>query len=93
MTATNGKEAIRLVKKKIPEVVILDIMMPELDGIQTLKRIRRFNKKLPVFMLTDYGDEKKLATTTKLGISGFIQKGTKFGKASDLVRVALRGQK
>ena len=93
ITATSGKEAIRLTKKEIPEVIILDIMMPEIDGIETLRRIRRFNKKIPVIMLTAYGDEDRLAKTKKLGIAGFIQKGTEFESASSLVRVALKGQK
>lgn len=93
LTATNGKEAIRLVKKEVPDAVILDIMMPEWDGIETLKRIRRFNKKLPVLMLTAYGDDEKFAGARELGISGFIPKGSKFESASELVRIALKGQK
>lgn len=93
LTASNGKDAIQLVKKKLPDAVILDIMMPEMDGIETLRRIRRFNKKLPVLMLTAYGDKERFVTTRELGISGFIQKGTELRRTSDLVRVALKGQK
>jgi len=93
LTVTNGKEAIRLVKKEVPDAVILDIMMPEMDGIETLMRIRRFNKKIPVFMLTAYGDEERFEKTRKLGISGFIHKGTEFENASEFVRIALKGQK
>ena len=93
ITATNGKEAIRLIKKEIPEAIILDIMMPEIDGIETLRQIRRFNKKIPVIMLTAYGDKERLEKTRKLGIAGFIQKGTEFENASNLIRVALKGQK
>lgn len=92
LTAVNGKEAIRLVKSDVPDAVILDIMMPEWDGIETLKRIRRFNKKIPVFMLTAYGDEERFEKTRELGISGFIHKGAEFENASEFVRVALKGQ-
>lgn len=91
LTATNGKEAIRLAKKQVPDAVILDIMMPEWDGIETLKRIRRFNKKIPVFMLTAYPSGERIKETESLGISGFIPKGTEFESASEMIRVALKG--
>ncbi|MBN1869175.1 MAG: response regulator [Candidatus Omnitrophica bacterium] len=93
LTAANGKEAVRLVKKEDPDAIILDIMMPEMDGIETLKRIRRFNKKVLVFMLTAYGDKERFEKTNKLGIAGFIHKGSEFENASEFVRVALKGQK
>ncbi len=93
LTAANGKEAIQLVKKEVPDAIILDIMMPEMDGIETFKRIRQFNKKIPVFMLTAYGDEERFEKTSRLGIAGFIHKGTEFGNASEFIRVALRGVK
>jgi len=91
LTATNGKEAIQLVKKEAPDAVILDIMMPEWDGIETLKRIRRFNKKVPVFMLTAYPSEGSILDTESLGISAFIPKGSEFNSASQLIQAALRG--
>lgn len=93
LTATSGKEAVRLVKREMPDAIILDIMMPEMDGIEALQQIRRFNKKIPVIMLTAYSDEERFAKTKKLGIAGFIQKGAEFENASNLVRVALKGQK
>jgi len=93
ITASDGKEALDVIKKSTPDVVILDIMMPELDGVETLRRIRCFNNKIPVLMLTAYADEEKLVKTKKLGIAGFIHKGAEFETASDLVRVVLKGQK
>ena len=93
LTATNGKEAIQLIKKEIPDAIILDIMMPEMDGIEALKRIRRFNKKVPVFMLTAYPSQERMQNTESLGISAFIPKGNEFENASEFVRVAIKGQK
>ena len=91
LTAANGKEAIQLVKKEVPDAIILDIMMPDLDGVETLRRIRRFNKKVPVIMLTAYASEEKMQNTESLGISAFIPKGTEFDNASQLIQVALKG--
>lgn len=93
LIASNGEEAIRIAKERPVDAIILDIMMPGMDGIEVLKRIRRFNKKIPVFMLTAYGDGERFEKTRKLGISGFIHKGTEFENASEFVRVALKGQK
>jgi DNA-binding response OmpR family regulator len=91
LTADNGMEAVRLAREAAPDAIILDIMMPEWDGIETLKRIRRFNKKVPVFMLTAYASEEKMQDTGSLGISAFIVKGAGFDNASNLIRVALEG--
>jgi len=93
LTATNGKEAIQLFKKEVPDAIILDIMMPEMDGTETLRRIRQFDKKVPVFMLTAYPSEGRMHNTGSLGISAFIPKGTEFENASDFVRAALKGVK
>ncbi|MFH1900955.1 MAG: response regulator [Candidatus Omnitrophota bacterium] len=68
-------------------------MMPEIDGIETLRRIRRGYKNLPVLMLTAYGDEEKMGEARELGISGFIHKGKEFSNASEAIRIVLRGIK
>ena len=72
--AASGQEAIMAVKEQPPDIVFLDILMPGLDGIETLKRIREINAKLPVIMITAYPDEKNLARSQKLNISGFFDK-------------------
>jgi DNA-binding response OmpR family regulator len=93
ITATNGKEAIRLVKKEVPDAVILDIMMPEMDGIETLKRIRRVNKKIPVLMFTAYSNGERMKLSNEFGISGFIPKGADATDASEAIRIILKGAK
>ncbi len=91
ITAANGREALRLVEEKAPDVVILDIMMPEMNGVETLRRIRQFDKKIPVFMLTAYASEERMQNTESLGISAFIPKETEFNSISNLIRAALKG--
>ncbi|MFH1440635.1 MAG: response regulator [Candidatus Omnitrophota bacterium] len=91
ITAVNGKEAISLIKKKAPDAVILDIMMPEMDGLETLREIRSFNRELPVFMLSAYGDGERVKETEELGIAGFIYKGTNLSKnVVELINEALK---
>ena len=92
LTTFNGKEAIQLVKKEAPNAIILDIMMPEMDGIQILRRIRAGNKKIPVLMLTAYGDDKNFEEAEKLGISGFVHKG-RGGDVAAAIHAFLKGMK
>ena len=73
--APDGKSAIELIKKDKPDIVFLDLKMPVMDGIETLRRIRKFNRKLPVIIITvEYANEQKFEEAKKLGTSGFFPK-------------------
>jgi len=74
LEASDGKEAISSLRNKKPDVVILDYMMPGMDGIATLKRIRRINPKIAVIMFTAYPDEAVMEGVEKLKVSAFIPK-------------------
>ena len=77
VTAKNGKEALDLLECLTCDkfdAVLLDILMPEIDGLEVLKRIRQQDKELPVFMLTAYSDKGMFEQSNKLGASGYIVK-------------------
>lgn len=74
VTATNGKEALEKIKQEKPDAVLLDVMMPELDGLSVLKRIRDTDKNLPVFMFTAFSNEERFKVASNLNASGFILK-------------------
>jgi len=89
--APEGKSAIELIKKKKPSIVFLDLRMPQMDGIETLRNIRKFDKELPVIIVTAlYTDEKKFAEAKKLGISGFFPKKDDFAELENMMETALR---
>jgi len=73
-TASNGKEGVAAVKYEKPDVVILDYVMPDMDGIQALKQIRKIDSKLPVIMFTANPDIKSIKGTKKLGVSAYVPK-------------------
>lgn len=52
LTASNGVEALEIVRDQQPDVMILDWMMPEMDGLELIERLRDMNKRLPILMLT-----------------------------------------
>ena len=72
--AGGGKEALEKIKKEKPDAVLLDILMPEIDGIDVLARIRQVSKDLPVFMVTAFSNEERFASANKLNATGFISK-------------------
>ncbi len=75
VTATsNGKDAIPLIKKSAPDAVLLDIMMPGIDGLEILKKIRSEDDRLPIFIITAFSNEERRTVANKYNASGFIVK-------------------
>jgi len=74
LKASGGKEALKILKKNQPDILVLDYMMPDMDGVATLKEVRKTNNKLPVIMFTAYPNTKTIEDSDKLGIHAFIPK-------------------
>lgn len=72
--AENGKEAIMMDLQEQPDCIFLDIVMPEVGGIEALQVLKEVNPKTPVVMLSSAGTPKKLMQTLKMGAMDFIQK-------------------
>ena len=58
VTAFNGETALRLAKKENPDLMLLDIKMPGMDGIELLRRVREIHRDLPIIICTAYGEYK-----------------------------------
>lgn len=72
--AKDGKEAIELYKSLKPDLVTLDILMKEVDGLKTLEAIMRQDPKAKVVMITALGQEEKQKQAEMLGAKGYIRK-------------------
>ena len=84
-TVGSGKEALRKVQESPPDIVFMDIRMPEMDGIQTLRQIRKISRSLPVVILTaNYRDEIIFTAADELGSFGFFPKT---GSVQELIAV------
>lgn len=73
-TAGDGLEALELFEKKDPSLVILDIMLPKLDGFEVCKRIRKENRKVPIMMLTAKAEEVDTILGLELGADDYMTK-------------------
>lgn len=72
--AANGIEAIEHVSKNVTDLLILDIKMPKMDGIETLKQIKKIKPKLKVIVATGYKSVETAAEAVKHGASDYIVK-------------------
>ncbi len=88
--AHNGPSGIKLINELRPDLVILDLIMPEMDGITVLKNIRKTDKSIPVIMLTSYEDLDMIKRAEKLGITAFSFKLTFETNLRSLIAGALK---
>ncbi len=78
LTADSGKECLRIVKHNRPHLVILDVCLPDMNGMKVVKEIRQDNVSLPVIVITGVGTHKTAIEALKLGAADFIAKPLNF---------------
>ncbi len=87
--AHNGLEALESVRTRLPDAVLLDVMMPELDGFETLRMLREFSN-IPVIMLTAKGEENDKVYGLELGADDYITKPFGPRELSSRIKAVLR---
>ncbi|HQJ16126.1 MAG TPA: response regulator [Candidatus Omnitrophota bacterium] len=87
--ASNGEDAVRLVREEKPDIIFLDLNMPVMDGTEALMKIREFNKDVPVIVISAYVEDKRAKEAMKAGISGVFYKGKDFQEGLALLEAAL----
>lgn len=87
--AKDGKEAIELYKSLKPDLVTLDILMKEVDGLKTLEAIIRHDPKAKVVMITALGQEEKQKQAERLGAKGYIRKPFKQAEIVEEIKKVL----
>lgn len=89
VAAQNGLEALDAVRTKLPDIILLDIMMPELDGFETLRMLREFSD-IPVIMLTAKGEENDKVYGLELGADDYVTKPFGPRELSSRIKAVLR---
>jgi DNA-binding response OmpR family regulator len=72
--AYDGETALAMINEDEPEVMILDLKMPGIDGIEVLKRVKQTRPEIEVIILTGHGSEQDRATCLELGAFAYLQK-------------------
>lgn len=93
VTADNGLEGYQLFKERNPDLIILDVMMPKMDGYQMAKLVRQKNETVPIIMLTALEEEYDEIKGFEVGADDFISKPFSFNILLQRVRAVLRRSK
>ena len=88
-TAANGEEALEKIQRDQPDVVLLDVVMPGCDGLETLKRIRESRPTTKVVMLSCVRDTRKVAMAMRLGAHDYLSKPVQKEEMDDVLRFCL----
>jgi DNA-binding NtrC family response regulator len=89
-SATNALEALGIVHSFLPDVVLLDLKIPGMDGIETLKAIKKFDASIQVLMLTGHGDMGSVEAGMKGGAFEYIMKPVDIGELTLKINKACR---
>jgi CheY-like chemotaxis protein len=77
-TAYDGWQALDIVAREHPDLVLLDLYMPGMDGMHVLRAIHKIDKNIPIMMLTSEADEECLQAAVRLGASDYLVKPLEF---------------
>lgn len=89
--ATDGREAIGATLRTDPDVVLLDLVMPGLDGVGVLARLRERDARARVIVLTSFGDDDKLFAALRAGAAGYLLKDTESERLPTALRDVMGG--
>jgi two-component system, NarL family, response regulator LiaR len=90
--ASSGKEAIQFAKDLVPDVVLMDLIMPEMDGVETTRRVKEVSPRSHVMMLTSYHDDEHIFPALRAGALSYILKDASLEQLAEAVRNTSRGE-
>jgi len=88
----NGYLALQAIKEEKPDIVLMDIRMPQLDGVQCTKLIKERYPEIKIIILTTFDDDEYVFNALKYGASGYLLKGTSTEKLCEAINTVYSGQ-
>lgn len=90
-TAANGTEVVRAVRRDKPDVILMDIRMPEMDGVQCTQIIKENYPEVKIIILTTFDDDEYIFSALKHGASGYLLKGISADKLIEAIHKVYHG--
>jgi DNA-binding NarL/FixJ family response regulator len=90
--AVNGAEAVQMAKKLNPDVILMDLSMPVMNGVDATKEIRTFNELVKIIILTSYADQDHVIPAIQAGATGYQLKDVEPDELVHTIRDVLRGE-
>ena len=90
--AGSGEEAVELCSETQPDVVLMDMLMPGMDGVQTTQAIKKQHPQMQILALTSFHDKERVWQAMQAGAAGYLVKGVSASELAAAIRVAHAGQ-
>ncbi|NLL79839.1 MAG: response regulator transcription factor [Clostridiales bacterium] len=91
-TAENGQEVIRCVRQTQPDIILMDIRMPKMDGVQCTKIIKENHPEIKIIILTTFDDDEFVYDALKYGASGYLLKGVSMDDLVEAIETVYSGK-
>lgn len=91
-TVEDGREVIRSVRARKPDVILMDVRMPEMDGVSCTKIIKENYPQIKIIILTTFDDDEYVYNALKHGASGYLLKGVSMAELSSAIRTVYSGK-
>ena len=89
--ASDGEEAVEVIEREKPDIVLLDLRMPRLDGLGVLQRLRERGTSCPTLILTTFDDDTMLFEAVRAGAKGWLLKDVSLERLTDAIRTVAAG--
>lgn len=90
-TAKDGREVIRCIRKEKPDVILMDVRMPEMDGVQCTEIIKENYPQIKIIILTTFDDDEFVFSALKHGASGYLLKGISMDDLEEAIKTVVQG--
>ena len=90
-TAKDGREVIRCIRKEKPDVILMDVRMPEIDGVQCTEIIKENYPQIKIIILTTFDDDEFVFSALKHGASGYLLKGISMDDLEEAIKTVVQG--
>lgn len=90
--AADGEEAVALAQTLAPDVVVMDLVMPRVDGIEAIRRLRALDPQAKVIVLTSFADDEKVFAAVRAGAAGYLLKDVRPSELGEAIRTVSRGE-